>query len=71
MLVLLPAMIFVLPGFMSLFPVAVCWAVIAVLTYPMNEGPRVSRILPDGMSVTEADEVADEGWIYVKSMVTT
>lgn len=70
MIVVLPATMLVLPGIASLFTMAVSWALIAVMMYPLNEGLMVSRIMPDAMSVREVDEVADECWIYLNSMMT-
>ena len=72
MMAILPLTILLLPGIESLCILVVCWALLAVLTYPLIEGSRVrvTRIMPDRVGVREVEDVAGEFWIYVNSMMT-
>lgn len=70
MLFCLPPLMMIMPGLMSLFVMAVCWAMNMAMCYPLNDGSRVNRVVPEGVSVRALEEMADEEWVFVGGMMT-
>jgi hypothetical protein len=61
-----PAMM-VLPGVGGMVLLAMCWALMSIMMYPLNAGKRVVRVSCDGAM---EDDRTDECWMFVNSMMT-
>jgi len=69
MMAMVPVMM-TMPGIMVMMGMMVCWMMVMMCMWPLNKGERVMKMIPQGMTMREGEECADECWIYVNGMMT-
>jgi hypothetical protein len=68
MMAMVPMMM--MPGMMMMMGMGLCWMLMMMCMWPLNNGERVTTMMPEGMTTKEGEECADECWIYVNGMMT-